>query len=981
MRGLLLNGDFGLVEQDVETANSELPFNRRYIDVESAAVMIGVKVNLGIEAVARESERLLTRSLDIRGRETGQRYVGVLTDGRQWHAYQQTTGALQRVASHEIDLKRPDPMALFYWLDGVLAMCRGIPATAFEVDRRLGASSTSHIIDFATLANLYHEHKESPTVKIKRQLWAQLLKSALGTQFIEDDELFIEHTLLMNSADIIAHLILGIDVLDLQPATLLSGQRFDQAGIFGVVEQDFFNWTVEVPGGTAFVQAIARRLARFDWGEVEQDILKTLYESFIGTETRRRLGEYYTPDWLAEHVVDTAVSAPLNQRVLDPACGSGTFLFHAVRKYLRAADEAALPASVALSNLATQIIGVDLHPVAVALARVTYLLAIGRRRLLDASREAINIPVYLGDSIQWRERLDLFTDEHLRISAGHGASLLEDVLRFPQSMLDDPARFDRLVSNLANLAAKPRDRNTKLSLTALLNRMAISEDDRVLVGETFDAMCRLHEEGRNHIWSYYLRNLARPLWLAMPENRVDVLVGNPPWLSYRHMPVDMQVLFKNLSTGRGLWHGGGVASHQDLSGLFSARAIQQYLRIGGTFAFVLPNAVLDRAYFRGFRSGRYSDPVEPTFVHFKRSWDLRRLRPHIFLRGSCVIFGMRVGLHGKTPPGIDTEQWTGKIPPEQTSWKSVEPHLTRASSDPGEVRAVSPYKRRFYEGATITPRALFLVDAESSDPLGLGKGRVRVKASRSNYENPPWRDLERMEGVVEVEFVRRVYLGESLIPYRLLSPRHAILPILSNELLSSDEPELHMYNGVADWWSRAEALWEQHRTSLRFNIRDRLDFQRGLTRQLPAAPLRLVYCKAGMHVAAAVVADPYAIIDHKLYWATISSVEEGDYLSAMLNSPHLTALVRPFMSYSKDERDIDKSVWNLPVPIYDADAPDHRRLAQIGKAQRLMVAGMSLPEGNFIALRRRLRAALLDHPFRDEVPRLISKVTNTLPAG
>lgn len=71
--------------------------------------------------------------------------------------------------------------------------------------------------------------------------------------------------------------------------------------------------------------------------------MKTLYESVISADTRRRLGEYYTPDWRAEAMVDAAVPNPLEQRVLDPACGSGTFLFHAVRRYLAAAREAGKP--------------------------------------------------------------------------------------------------------------------------------------------------------------------------------------------------------------------------------------------------------------------------------------------------------------------------------------------------------------------------------------------------------------------------------------------------------------------------------------------------------------------------------------------------------------------------------------------------------------------------------------------------------------
>lgn len=65
-------------------------------------------------------------------------------------------------------------------------------------------------------------------------------------------------------------------------------------------------------------------------------MLKVLYESLVDLEQRHDLGEYYAPDWLASRIVAAAVDAPLEQRVLDPACGSGTFLFHAVRRLIAA---------------------------------------------------------------------------------------------------------------------------------------------------------------------------------------------------------------------------------------------------------------------------------------------------------------------------------------------------------------------------------------------------------------------------------------------------------------------------------------------------------------------------------------------------------------------------------------------------------------------------------------------------------------------
>ncbi len=150
---------------------------------------------------------------------------------------------------------------------------------------------------------------------MKRTLWARILASALVTQFENSDDLFIEHTLLVNSSEIIAHAVLDLHPENIPPTTLLSGEKFDESGIYGVVEQDFFDWIIEIEEGRTFIRTLSKRLSRFNWGSVEQDVLKTLYESIIGTETRKRLGEYYTPDWLANVIVDETIDSPLTQRV------------------------------------------------------------------------------------------------------------------------------------------------------------------------------------------------------------------------------------------------------------------------------------------------------------------------------------------------------------------------------------------------------------------------------------------------------------------------------------------------------------------------------------------------------------------------------------------------------------------------------------------------------------------------------------------
>jgi hypothetical protein len=331
--------------------------------------------------------------------------------------------------------------------------------------------------DRATLANLYSHHRNNPTVQVKRKLWSRLLLSALGTQFNDDDDLFIDHTLLVNTSEIIAHAVLGLNVPSLLPATLLGGNKFAEASVFGVVESDFFDWVVEVDGGEAFIRTLAKRLMRFVWGDVEQDILKILYENFIGTETRKKLGEYYTPDWLAEVIVSEAVKEPLTTRVLDPSCGSGTFLFHAVRRYIAAGEAEGQGIAKLLTGVTRHVVGMDLHPVAVTLARVTYILAIGRDKLTDPRRGDIHIPVYLGDSFQWREQnRDLFSAGNLTIRTDEEQSTADSDLVFPDALLDDAGKFDQLVNELADYSANRKLGSAPPSLRSLFSRFEIPKD-------------------------------------------------------------------------------------------------------------------------------------------------------------------------------------------------------------------------------------------------------------------------------------------------------------------------------------------------------------------------------------------------------------------------------------------------------------------------------------------------------------------------
>ncbi|MEM4847365.1 MAG: N-6 DNA methylase [Thermosphaera sp.] len=61
------------------------------------------------------------------------------------------------------------------------------------------------------------------------------------------------------------------------------------------------------------------------------DVIGYVYEELIPAEERHQLGQFYTPKPIAELIVKWCIRSP-DDRVLDPGCGSGTFLVEAYKR-------------------------------------------------------------------------------------------------------------------------------------------------------------------------------------------------------------------------------------------------------------------------------------------------------------------------------------------------------------------------------------------------------------------------------------------------------------------------------------------------------------------------------------------------------------------------------------------------------------------------------------------------------------------------
>jgi hypothetical protein len=187
--------------------------------------------------------------------------------------------------------------------------------------------------------------------------------------------------------------------------------RFNIAYLF---ERDEYDWVYDpsiAPKLDTFFKDLGKFLLSIDWSqEVGLDLLKRVYQNIVRREIRRQLGEFYTPDWIAQLIIwralhilvkgsppqEAVVPDPIDRavelidefyrkhkkipRFIDPTCGSFTFGVHYINALLKWYTIKRVPIHPVefARMIMDSVIGIDLNPVAVITAKVNYLLQIHR---------------------------------------------------------------------------------------------------------------------------------------------------------------------------------------------------------------------------------------------------------------------------------------------------------------------------------------------------------------------------------------------------------------------------------------------------------------------------------------------------------------------------------------------------------------------------------------------------------------------------
>ena len=889
---------------------------------------------------------------------------GILTDGVHYF--------LRRVGEEDLPLQKNETRSIFdrpeqaprlreYLHSIISAPAENISPTAENLERHFGNSSDAFLAGNLLLKEAYEAHRDNPTVAVKRRLWQDLLQVALGkdaaTAGDESDWLFIRHTYITSLVAVIMQQQLLGDVAHYaseRPDALLKGQILaEQSDLHGVIDADLFTWPTEV-GESTYLREIARVVEWFDWTQNATEVAPMLYQNVITQDERKRLGEYYTPRWLAKEITETVVDAPLSQRVLDPSCGSGTFIETTVEHILN--HSGGLSRTETLKKLQENVVGIDIHPVAVQLAKATWVMAaadtIRAARAEGTNSGAVSAPIYLGDSMQLRydtgtlsasQSIELKTGETL---PGHEGPVIFSI---PKELARQQSDIDQLISELATAIDESRD------TAHVADAYEMSDACRQSIKAVASTMQELHAADRNHVWAYYIRNMIRPAVIA--EEKVDRIIGNPPWLTYGQSADIIRTELRNMSEQRyQIWAGGKLAPHQDIATLFYTRCAELYARPGTQIGMVMPHSALRTGQHLKWRSGSYKQkgvrnaPIIGLNLRVQEPWDLDNVTPDFFLMPASVVFAQYIGVGQGTALAPATVQiWRG-------NWEKDYEGITRKSEalhhDDGKYK--SPYAELSSNGATIFDRRLFFVEKAPHTAMLPAANTTNIKPrlgaqDKMKYEG----QLNQLDGVVSNDHLFDVYLGECIAPYVALDPLQAALPVHRTTMtmpLNHDNCEGGKHDAcwldVATlhptmrrrWGNAAEMFREAHKSQAIKDLYGNLNHLNKLTSQLyylrgaiaDNETTRVAYTQSGQPTAV-VIRDHLAIVDYVLFQTICCSEEEARYVLALINSNALAAATDPFMPKGLyGPRHFEKHGWKLPIPRYDPSDPLHTKLGELG---------------------------------------------------
>jgi methylase of polypeptide subunit release factors len=719
-----------------------------------------------------------------------------------------------------------------------------------------------------------------------------------------------------------------------------------------MVEHDYFGWTLRAEHLAELLpvaKEIQLDLYAYDFETLrEEDLFGRLMAQLSRRSQRKLLGQEWTPNWLARQLAAKCLERiPQGEkpRVVDMCCGSGSILAEVIKQYLVIAPTASV------ADLSEVVTGFDIDPLAVMLAKTTWVFALASR--LRGSTVEIAIPVYHADS--------LFASTPVSELPAPGSisdiavELDGEIITLPAEFIAPEYRalFDDVVDwayDEAQAAVKGDGEDLTEDIASVLLECLLSKHEmhpgeslkRKLASATFalaHRMAQLARANRNGIWAFILRNTYRPGLLA---GQFNGLVSNPPWLAMSQLannPYKQQLSKRSLLYG--IKPSGASHLHLELATTFLIHAVDRYLAPGAAVACLLPGTIFKGHHQQKFRDAGYLTGPRQVALEINEVWNIE---PGTFKVRSAAVIGVKKDAPfqvNRVVKAFTVRQGDIKDVPfviarigSRTAWVFGDLDVGHAQRDESAPGAVPP------QGADLMPRTAVCIEI-------LDKGGSEWRVNTPD-RNSPWffsvKDAKQLKGknfpgFVAPQFIFRMAQSLNLLPFLCAGPFASIA--IPAERAEAGGFKILSASQIRALGLRQTAIRFQHideaisRAQCGKPLADRIDERNKLSTQAFAKGQYLVLSGAGGEITcgACLAVDEFEdiVIDQTLYWKLVKTADEAWYRVGFLNSDALSDAIRTF---NPEGEFGGRHLHTLPhrfTPPFDPEDATHRKIAELSK--------------------------------------------------
>lgn len=886
-----------------------------------------------------------------------QSFLCIASDGVCWVTYtpvlysstlskiQMSANAIELIKNESFEVSKNNIEDFYYWIDRIFFRENSLSPTSQMICAEFGSNSFAFTNSSRIIQNAFKRASEMQELKVAYDNWSQYLKYTYGN-IAGSESLFVSHSYLSAFAKILmAHVLsartkksLSLDDLD----DVITGQYFLNLNIRNYVEKDFFYW-VNFEEINKILKKIwipiFHTLKTYDFSKIEMDFLKDIYQNLIDPENRHDLGEYYTPDWLCEKIIKEALANTKKDalpKIGDITCGSGSFLRAAIkelRKILKVKEGKSVSYNTdIILKISKSVIGFEIHPLAVFIAKTNYMLAL--EDLIGNISKPFSIPIYLCDSLLNAEmdQGDLLEQNKFKIQFAGNSFVLPITATLTDERFDELIDYiDRITHTFKKLEIDEHKVNRFLEDFVEYFKIKDKKAKDLIVKSMTKLTLVLHQKVLNHentIWSFILKNNFRPIFFS---KSFDVIVGNPPWLSFRYVKskeyreeLEKLGLKKYAIAPKS----GKLRTQMELATIFLAHGVHYYLVKNGALFFVLPRSIFSADHHSRLRENSFTVNMVLNEV-----WDLDEVEP-LFNVPSCVLKVSHLE-KVKEIKSIPGKQFSGKLPSKNISLSKALEYLTEKNSKfyiakMNKRTAIankkyestskdSYYQKKFRQGATIVPRNYYFVDVPENYR---SKKIVFAKTNPDISKNAkkPYRDIH-MKGNVDTCFLFKTCIAENVLPFVVTYPFVVHLPFIKKrsewKYINTKDMLSDGYKNSSQWFKSIDSSYHDISKG-KYNVKDTLNYYNKLLFQDPSKKYWVLYCTSGKHLCAAVLENNDLFwADAKTYWSCPNTKKEAYYLAGILNSPSLNQIIKPFQSKGLlGERDIHKKVLDIGIPRF-----------------------------------------------------------------